>query len=69
MAIPNTTHVDNPSKERDSEEGFQRDPPSQQLSEGFDSGLETEVEEGDGKDGVRGDRPPPLLKGFDGGGF
>ncbi|CAN6891846.1 unnamed protein product [Brassica oleracea] len=42
MAIPNTTHVDNPSKERDSEEGFQRDPPSQQLSEGFDSGLETE---------------------------
>ncbi|CDY18733.1 BnaC08g08830D [Brassica napus] len=28
MAIPNTTHVDNPSKERDSEEGFQRDPPS-----------------------------------------
>ncbi|KAF2619449.1 hypothetical protein F2Q68_00040060 [Brassica cretica] len=66
MAIPNTTHVDNPSKERDSEEGFQRDPPSQQLSEGFDGGLETE---GDGKDGVRGDRPPPLLKGFDGGGF
>ncbi|CAN6898718.1 unnamed protein product [Brassica oleracea var. botrytis] len=42
MAIPNTTHVDNPSKERDSEEGFQRDPPSQQLSEGFDGGLETE---------------------------
>ncbi|KAF3583588.1 hypothetical protein F2Q69_00029861 [Brassica cretica] len=41
MAIPNTTHVDNPSKERDSEEGFQRDPPSQ-LSEGFDGGLETE---------------------------
>ncbi|KAG2280138.1 hypothetical protein Bca52824_051358 [Brassica carinata] len=82
MAIPKTTHVDNPSKERDSEEGFQRDPPSQ-LSEGFDGGLETEggefrcrrirlrkrVEEGDGEDGVRGDRPPPLLKGFDGGGF
>ncbi|KAF3503923.1 hypothetical protein Bca4012_045119 [Brassica carinata] len=42
MAIPNTTHVDNPSKERDSEEGFHRDPPSQQLSEGFDGGLETE---------------------------
>lgn len=31
--------------------------------------MRKRVEEGDGEDGVRGDPPPPLLKGFDGGGF